>query len=192
MWAWCALVFLTNCPGHDTCYTDYGFSNFTSYTISVTTRTPIYAIGIDDPKHELDLGRIDQTVRNVSECVLAIADGGFSEEEFIQGECYTRIIDPAIKSCMTIKVAPDWHISPCSGEQLFSCDIGTFRCEQKGLIPDPKCPCSCRGIIQDGDVVIITPNMRLLPATLTTLMTGCLSPWVGRLAACSANNMIAQ
>lgn len=191
LWIGCWILIFGACSTTDHCYQEYGFGQFTSYEVNVNAYTPL-GIGVDDPKHELDPEQIDQTVKNVVACVANIADSGFTDEEFTKGECYIKIIDAEIKHCLVVKVPPDWSTSKCSGEQVFPCATGDFRCAEKGLSPSETCPCMCRGIIQDGDVVLITPNLRLLPGTLTTLFTGCLSPWVGRLAECSSSAMIAK
>lgn len=186
-----ALIFLASCARNDHCYPEYRFDAFTSYPITRTENTAT-GIGLDDPKYELSPTRIEQTIHNVSDCIKAMVDGGYTDEEFIGGECSNRTIDAEIRQCLVIKVAPDWKVSPCSGEQIFPCNVGEYRCLQKGQTPNPQCPCSCRGLLQDGQAVIITPNMKLLPATLVTLFTGCLSPWVGRLGGCSSSKMIAE
>jgi len=183
------LLLLAGCGAND-CYPN-NFGMFTNYSI-LKTKTTSAGIGIDDPKGEVDPERIQKTIQNVSECISAVvSSGGISDEELAQNECFSKTFDAEIKQCIVVKVAPDWKVSECTGEQVFPCDVGNFRCEQKGQKPDQVCPCSCRGIMQAG-AIVITPNLRMLPGTLTSMFTGCLSPWSGKLAACASQEMIAK
>lgn len=149
-----------------------------------TATTPTLHVAVDDPHNELDLALVDEKLQRTLSCIQNIAQTGFTDEEFTKGECWTRQIDTDFRECLEIKVAPDWTYN-CSGtEQVFPCNIGDQRCLEKGQTPTPECPCRCRGVIQDN-MIVVTPNLRLLNATFTTMLTGCLSPWVGRLAECS-------
>lgn len=163
---------------------------FTNYTVHETLRTPNGTI-LDDPKSELNPSQIDSTLATVSRCVAEIAQTGFTDEEYVKGECSGTLIQPEIYACLNIKVAPDWTMSCAGTDQVFPCNVGNARCEQKGLTPTAECPCRCRAQIQPNSTIIVTPNLKLLPAYFTTLMTGCLSPWVGRLAKCASPDNVA-
>lgn len=177
-------LLLVSCQSgtYDTCYLNYGFRNYTNYKIQVTGSTEL-GILVDDPLNQLDLQKIDSIIQEVVQCT---KDATFNRtpEELAANECFTDKTDISVKSCLTIKTAPDWHISSCTGEQVFSCNVGNTRCQEKGQ-NNPGCICSCRAAIQDSDVIVTTPNLKLLPAYLVTVLTGCLSPWSGRLAECS-------
>lgn len=165
------------------CYINYGFRNYTNYIISPTSYTNA-GIQIDDPEHQLDLQKIDYIVNSVTQCVKE-ATTNRTAEELAENECISTAVDAEVKQCLVIKVSPDWHVSSCTGEQIFSCDVGNLRCEQKGQTATNQCPCSCRATIQDSNTIIVTPNLKLLPAHIITMQTGCLNPWSGRLLKCA-------
>lgn len=149
------------------CYPESGLSNFTSYEAPA---------GVDpDSKPVLDA---------VVRCLEPLNQDWLTPEESAMAECLgPRKIE--VRACLRIGVVPDWYESKCSGEQVFSCEVGPQRCLEKGQVLTPECPCSCRAQVQDNTTVWTTPNRKLLAAYITTLLTGCLSPWTTRLAPCS-------
>jgi hypothetical protein len=153
--------------------------NYTSYSVHRTDVSK-FGYGIDDHGLELDRTRLDSIVEDVRDCVLGVLP--LTEDEISQGECVTEPI-PEIRSCLTIMVAPDWHVS-CTGEQVFG-TAPDASCTVKGEQPTPQCPCAFRAIIQDNCTIITTPNMKILAGQLTTLMTSCNNAWVGRLNKCA-------
>jgi hypothetical protein len=162
------------CYQEPPCYLT-GLVNYTNYNVQVTSRTTA-GVSIDDPKGELDQRKIDNIIITVLECV--------RNAKLVPANlCYG---EPAIevRSCLVIKVAPDWHTSACTGEQGFG-DAPVASCEAKGQTPTKECPCSFRAITQDNGTVITTPNLKLLPAQLTSLFSGCDDPWHGDLAVCA-------
>ena len=169
-----ALVF-----GCAPCYDSYE-PNYTNYSVH---RTGISSLeyGLDDPKGELDRVRLDKIVEDVKDCVAAVLP--LTPQEQQEGECMGTPT-PEIRSCLTVKDAPDWHWGCNNQEQLFgSAPIAS--CEAKGLTPTADCPCEFRAIIQDNCTVITTPNMKILAGQLTTLFTGCTNAWTGRLLTCA-------
>lgn len=177
-------------------YPSHNFGNFTHYKVNATTKTPKYGIGVDDPKGELDLVKLDATLTNIENCMAKFATEPLTKEESVASECYGGV-DLKVHPPMIVKVAPDWKLqtekSKFTGEfeQLFSCDVGEQRCIEKGLTPDPAHPCSCRAEIQDQTTIITVPKMTVFPAMVVTIMTGCLNPWKGRLNACvHPNNVV--
>lgn len=134
------------------CYQN-SYLNVTEYDVRANDITPD-GIDVDNSGYEVDLNEIDRIVNEFEECY---------------GIVY--------KSCLTIKVAPDWYVSPCSGQQLFPCDIDEALCEQKGLTPNEECPCNCRAIIQDENTIIITPDLLLLQGELARMVSGINNPW---------------
>lgn len=83
------------------------------------------------------------------------------------------------RECLTVKVAPDWYISPCSGQEIFPCAMPKEVCLNKGLTEEDleRCPCSCRAIIQDENTIIVTPNLFLYRGELARMVTGVNNPW---------------
>ena len=182
------VIFLAGCPttGQDTtCYPTHGFSNFTNYTFNPSYVAPQFGVEVDDPKGEIDILQLDGTLANVEQCMQQFVDQPLTAEESKASDCVGQV-DTKVHSCLQIKLASDWHLSACTQEQVFSCNVGNQRCNEKGQTPTEQCPCSCRAIVQDNRKIILTPNLKLLPANLDTLMTGCLSPWSGRLAKCAS------
>jgi hypothetical protein len=177
--AWLLALGLWGC--NDRCYrTDQ--LNYTHYSFQATAKSPRYGFEIDDPKSELDLGQLDDLTARVAACVQRV--GPPTDDEKKLGDC-SGDFQPEIKPCLRVKVTPNWAISPCSGEQIFPCDVPQQSCTNKGLQPNPACPCSCRAIIQDDTMVVVTPNLRIYAGQLSTLLTGCTNSWTGRLVECA-------
>lgn len=93
------------------------------------------------------------------------------------------------KDWFEVLVPEDWYCSYCTGEQLIPSAPPCQSCRDKGLsladeccgleTPTELCPCVCnvRAIVQDNRVVVTTPNLKLLKAELTRLVTGVNNPW---------------
>lgn len=186
MWRSLLLVVAIGCNTTPPCYPS-NYPNYTAYQVTVTHDTA-GGIHLDDPTHQLDPDRVDRTVQRVQECLASLNTVPLSNEEFAQAECYGSVALET-RSCFVVKLAPDWHVSQCSTEELFPCSVPDVSCTEKGLTPTPECPCQCRAMVQDNTVLITTPNMRLFPAYLTTLLTGCNRPWTTRLAPCSSPDL---
>lgn len=179
---------LTACNPGNQCYPEAQWPNYTAYEVTVTHDTP-HGIHLDDPKHELDPDHVDRVVQRVVDCLAPLKDNPLSEAERGEALCYgTPTLE--VRQCLVVKMAPDWRVSKCTGEQVFPCNVPIESCTSKGQIPTVECPCSCRSIVQDNTVVLATPNMRIFPAYLTTLLTGCFRPWTARLAHCSDNSQL--
>ena len=149
------------------CYPEGNLSNFTSYPEPGTTAPA------------------DQTfAEQVAACLVPLNDTWLSDAEAREAECLgPRRIE--VRECLRVAEVPDWHLTCDGSEQVFNCSVGPQRCLEKGQVPTPECPCSCRAQIQYNTVVWTTPNRKLLAAYLVTLFTGCLSPWTPTLAPCS-------
>lgn len=178
-----AVVFIlttVNC-GID-CY-DAWYPNYTKYGFKETTKTKL-GIRVEDPNNELDLDRLDAITLDVIDCLKGIKELTLAEQ--VDAECLRGYhFESDIKSCFSVKV-PEWHYSPCTpGEQLFQCSVGDGPCLFKGLTPTKECPCLCRAMIEDNAMVLTTPNLKLYPAYLVTLLTGCNLPWTPTLSKCA-------
>lgn len=162
-----SFIFLVACQTQP-CYPEDDLTNFTDFA----------APAVSDP------GSV-ATLAAVVQCLAPLNQMWLSDQEAMDAECLgPRHIE--VRSCLKIGIVTDWHLSPCTGEEVFLCDVGPERCEEKNETPTAECPCSCRAQIQDDTVVWSTPNHRLLAAYLVTLLTGCLSPWTSTLAPCSS------
>lgn len=161
------------------CYPS-NYPNYTNYSVSFTDKTNL-GIKLDDPDHYLDKQKIDELTTETISCLKKIK-GTLSSNELYQNDCQGEW-DLEIKSCMVVKV-PIWHTSDCTGEEVFSCSVPFASCAEKGFSPDSGCPCSCRAMVQDNEVLLTTPNMKLYKAYLITLLTGCGRPWYGKMLDC--------
>lgn len=161
------------------CY-DSDQPNYTNYTIEAHERSKM-AYGIDDPLHQLDRQRLDSIMAATLSCVKRVWP--LSPDESSRSECMgSPVLE--IRSCLTIKAAPDWIISPCTGNEEFG-HAPDASCEAKGETPTAECPCRFRAIIQDNCSIVTAPNMEILSGQFVTLLTGCVNAWVGPLAECA-------
>jgi hypothetical protein len=169
-----AIWLLSSCGYYSQCYPEANYPNRTSFP-SVTGVSPEDML----------------VLRKVEACLNPLRYQWLSPEEQKEAQC---VGSPTfvIRSCLAVAVAPTWHTSMCSGEQVFPCNVDDISCEEKGLHPTWLCPCSCRAIIQDDTVIWVTPNRKLLPAYAVTLLTGCNRPWTEHLAPCSSPNLVNQ
>lgn len=143
------------------CYHN-NYLNVTDYEIQPDLIT-LGGVEVDTSWQEVNIIAIDQAVEELEECLST----------------------DIRRECLTIKIAPDWYTSPCSGEQLFPCRISEVVCLDKGVVPTKLCPCNCRAVIQDETTIITTPNLLLLKAELARMITGVNNPWVDEeIAAC--------
>ncbi len=179
---------VSGCNPVEQCYPEAQYPNYTDYPVEVTIATP-RGIHLDDPGNQLDPVHVDAVVRRIEECLAPLKIVPLTLAEQAQAECYgTPTLE--VRECLVVKVAPDWRVSKCTGEEVFPCSVPFASCAEKGQTPIEGCPCSCRSMIQDNTVVLVTPNMRLFPAYLVTLLTGCSRPWIPRLASCSDNAIL--
>lgn len=136
----------------------------------------------DFPTPEVSDPTLQPVMDAVVQCLEPLNQHWLTPSEASAAECLgPRRIE--VRSCIRLAVVKEWHVSECTGEQVFSCNVGPQRCAEKGQTGE--CPCSCRAQIQDNTTVWTTPNQKLLAAYIVTLLTGCLSPWTPTLAPCS-------
>ena len=171
-----ALIALAACNDND-CYPNLNAPNYTNYTVSPSLTQGLL---IDDPSHQLDISKLQSKISAVQLCVSRLY---LTEAQQSEGQCYGRS-SGKLESCLVVKVAPDWRISPCTGSEVFPCNVPFASCAAKGQTPN-SCPCSCRAIIQDQGIIVTTPNLELFPGQLTTVLTGCFNPWVFPLNECA-------
>ena len=84
---------------------------------------------------------------------------------------------PIKRDWLSIYIAPDSIVSPCSGQQLLPALAPQSVCVAKGLTPDPRCPCRWRGAIQGGFYIVVTPDLRMLKEQVTRLVLNVNNPW---------------
>ncbi len=148
-------IFLISCLD-DNCYRN-GYPNITSYEINQTGITT-GGVNFDDPLEELDVEELDRQTDYLEECLELTIE----------------------RTCLLVKVAPDWYYSDCSGQQLFPCDIDIQVCLDKELTLEDldECPCNCRATIQDDNTIIVTPDLLLYRGELARMVIGENNPWL--------------
>jgi len=167
---WAALVLsaalaLSCGPDGDQCPVIYG-SNITSYRFSTETETA-GGVEIDTSGQEVDLAAVDCIVDALEACYAAKPAGGKAH------------LDNLPRGCLRIKVAPDWHWNECrAGHQIFPCDLSYYEtCRDRK--PDPAngvCACACAGVVQDGNIAVVTPDLAALSHELTHVVFGVYDP----------------
>ncbi len=167
----CLLFLFCFCQScSDNCYSNY-YVNITDYKVDSDAKTPILGIPVRTNGHEINLQRIDEIILYVEDCL------GFQVK----------------RECLEVVVPSDWYVSYCAneeGEELFPCYIDPQVCADKGLPIDPDCeigqlpdedcpcPCNCRATIQNENVIITAPNLKLFSAELIRMMTGVNNIWL--------------
>lgn len=142
------------------CY-DNRYMNITSYEVepSVVTESGIW---VDPSGYQVDLIELDRQVDDFEEC------SGFTVK----------------RNCLTVKIASDWYVSPCSGQQVFPCRINPRVCTDKDIEITEECPCRCRAMIQDENTIVTTPNLYLFRGELARMVLGINNPWVDGISHC--------
>jgi len=145
------------------CYYN-SYADVTNYKIFLN-RTTASGIRVDDLEEEISLEEIDQRTRELEACLQITID----------------------RRCITVLIPHDWYISECSGEQLFPCFVKDSLCEEKmraeGMSNEQieiilaKCPCACRATIQNEEIIVTAPNLKLYKAELARMVTGVNDPW---------------
>ena len=80
-------------------------SNTTNYSIQPDVATP-KGVAVDTSGFYIDLETADAIVDALETCLATAIP----------------------RECLTVKIAPDWYISPCSGSEVFPCDIPQTLC----------------------------------------------------------------
>jgi hypothetical protein len=140
------------------CY-DNIFEGWTDYPVNPSIQTPVLKIDVDFSGQKIDVATLLELDKQTQELLYCLGKDNFD------------------LGCLVIKIASNWYISPCSGEQLFPCNIPESSCKMKGVEPTKECPCACRAVIQHHDVIITAPNLKLYKGELAKLVTGYWNPW---------------
>jgi len=153
--------------------------NITNYAVKPSDETP-GGIHVDlrglkkKDKKAVDLDKIDDIVLDTAVCIEELGTS----------------VD---LSCLKIKVVANWYPAYGGDYQLFFCEVPPMVCsdtiDEDGDIPKIELPCSCRGVIQDNDTVVIPPDLGLLRSELVKLFTGLEDPWVERLRPCVVSKL---
>jgi hypothetical protein len=152
-------------PDGDQCPAIYG-SNITNYKVRGETETA-GGVKIDVSGQDIDLAAVDCIVDALEACYAAKPAGSQAH------------LDGLPRGCLQIKVAQDWYWNECrDGHQIFPCDLSYYEtCRNR--VPDPAngvCACACAGVIQDGNVAVVTPDLAALSHELTHVVFGVYDP----------------
>jgi len=79
---------------------------------------------------------------------------------------------PPKRSCYTILLPGDWDVACSDSRQQVFGRAGNGSCLGKGLPPTEECPCAWRVVLQDGNVIVTTPNLYMLRPGVVELLTG--------------------
>lgn len=187
-----ALLLLASCNNDpdDSCYSATGVWAYTNYPRTMTYRSESLGYKVSDPDSTIDPAKMDITMANTLECVQRVWPT-LTVQDRTNGWCRGEP-QIEIKSCLMIIVPPDWYTSQCTEEEVFPCEVPVQSCVNKGQDPNSPCPCACRAITQGLNSIITAPNMELLPAQLTQIMTGCDQIWGIPLAECGNPTLVAK
>jgi hypothetical protein len=156
------------------------------YEINAALTTP-EGIRVDTSGQDVSLEMIDRVVDATERCIndtfpdrlpASITDASWCEKE------YKHHID---RDCITIKIPNSWSYS-CDGTQLLlDRKVDNQLCIDKGLDRDfNECPCQWRSGIQEDNVIVVLPDLYMLPDPIVRYMTSCYNAWIGDLAKCAA------
>lgn len=167
------LVGLCGC-GHDECNL-YVYQSQFNYDTHFDQITPS-GILIDTSGQNIDLVEIDQEVAELESC---LSDFRVLPKE---ADCIATTFEFPNRNCLRVKIANDWFWSKDGTQQLLPSAAPIELCRAKGLTDDE---CWWRGGIQDGNVIITTPNLVIFKDPLIRVITGCNLSWSGGLEKCA-------
>jgi hypothetical protein len=180
------------CSEDNDCYLN-NYQSITGYEINPNLTTP-EGISVDTSGFDVDLEELDRQIDEMEICVQDALAGGIDLATAEAQDCRdsnwnyrTDFSDISVRrGCLIVKIAPDWNVSSCSEEymEVFPCDMPAEVCENKGLEVTEECPCRCRSTIQDENIVVTTPDLRLFRGELARMMTGCNNPWFRPVSRC--------
>jgi hypothetical protein len=165
IWSYLALLLICSCSEYQQLGYDNNYLNVTQYEIYkpnlyTAGGIPIYS------NSEIDLELIDIIIEDIEDCLNI----------------------PLNRELFMVYIPDDWYISSCSEEQLFPCTIveankpylnGRNICEvTKGLKVTEECPCHCRATIQDENIIVTAPNLKIFPQELVRMITGENNPYI--------------
>lgn len=133
---------------------------YPAYSFEPTAATAS-GIMVDAGGQNVDLEKLDRYVAEVEACLGV----------------------PIDRSSFRVKVAGDWVLS-CEGEEVLPMALPDRYC--KGKAATDECPCRYRAVVQCPNLIVATPNLRLLKDALIRFLTGTQNPWeTEALAACA-------
>lgn len=151
----CTILIFSVISCYDDCPRIFG-KNITSYSYKPNKTTP-KGYRIDTNDQEVDLVSIDCIIETMKTCFMS---KGNLENEF-------ETPDP---ECLKIVIADDWFhpINKETGEVLENIQI--FPCDLPGAQ-------GCAGVVQNNQIIIVTPDLAALGHELIHVQTGEADPF---------------
>lgn len=87
--------------------------------------------------------------------------------------CLERSID---RSTFVVKIPADWTYS-CDGTEEVLPFVSVFDKTCKGKTATETCPCRYRAVLQEPNVVVTTPNLKLYRDALSRLLLNTSNTW---------------
>lgn len=169
----------------------------TTYPVNATKTTP-KGIRYDDSGLPINPTLIDRLTDEVETCLTkAYPDGWINtlagQENHDDGAACGRshrFTLPVSRSCLTVKIAADWHKSSSefagTFQQLLH-DISSNAGPDCGKNEIGPGACYWRAGIQNNVVIVTTPSFFVYKQPLVEIITGCSFPWSSsKLSACMA------
>lgn len=156
------MTLLLGCESYCEGYEAQKTKNITEYEITDEAIHLVNGATLDDPHCEVYFVEFMDTINQFEECT------GFMPKW----------------PCITVKVADNWRRSACTFQQNFPCNRDINECIDNGDFVSDLCPCSCNYAIQNGDIVVVTPDLSGLREGLARIVTGDRDPWSQPYAHC--------
>lgn len=175
---------VTSCVNQGRCPGQFSFPTQTTYSVHATETTP-KGIAVDPSGLPISLALVDRLTDEVETCLMATFPDGNLTPLVAQGEnstCLhgTKILLPLPRSCMTVKVASDWHLSTDefagSYQQLLH-DVAVGAPADCGKGETGTGPCYWRAGIQNNTTIVTTPSFYVYKQYVMEIATGCLNSW---------------
>jgi hypothetical protein len=159
-----------------------------SFKITPTAHTP-KGVRVDTSGQIVDLKSIDAQIDHIDTCLTAAFGSPPIISKAIRdaAQCDASSFPmPIRREDLVVKIADNWMWSCDNTQQLIPSPPGfNASCEEKGLTPTPKCPCSWRAGIQANYAIVVTPNLHMLKDPIIRMITGCNRIWIAPIATCA-------
>jgi len=183
-------TFLISCGPTNPCYINF-YQNITNYDINVNAVTPA-GFQLDTGGYPIDEHSLDARLLKIESCLTETAkEINFTTDQLPEDwQCLSHPLDILLfrRECLVIKFVESAY-SPCTPEEEFlPIEAPQTLCKEKGLKPNPDCPCRWRTAIQDDNYLIVpwtekVENMNLWD--LIRVHTGCNLFWSSPLSKCA-------
>jgi hypothetical protein len=192
-----ALLATTSC-GVSYCKQLFPQLTQTTYTVAPSLTTP-KGIHYDPSGLAINPALIDRLTDEVEACLTAaFPDGNIlstvgQRDDALDGAACGpshHFTLPVSRSCLTVKVAADWHLSTdefAGSKQQLLHDVALDAGADCGKNETGPGACYWRAGVQDKVTIVTTPSFYVFKQPLVEILTGCAFPWSSpTLTACMA------